>query len=107
MLECLPDRSASSQILIQPMTQPGLALYVTPLCGFCHYVMSAIRQLGLEVEIRDITANRDYLVALYHARGRTTVPVLRITTPQGEQWLPESRDIVRYLQDLKAAVDAE
>lgn len=88
------------------MSQPTLTLYVTPFCGFCRYVMSTIQQLGLEVEIRNIAADRNDLEALFNARGRTTVPVLRITSPDGEQWMPESRDIVQYLQTLKAGMDA-
>ena len=88
------------------MSQPQLALYVTPFCGFCRYVMSAIEQLGLEVEIRNIAADREALEALFNARGRTTVPVLRITTPEGEEWMPESRDIVQYLQGLSAGMAA-
>jgi hypothetical protein len=33
------------------------------------------------------------------ARGRTTIPVLRITTADGEdRWMQETADIVRYLQ---------
>ena len=88
------------------MPQPKLALYVTPLCGFCHYVMSVIRQLGLEVEIRNIAADRNDLEDLFNARGRTTVPVLRITSQEGDKWMPESRDIVQYLQAMKAGADA-
>lgn len=88
------------------MTQPQLALYVTPFCGFCRHVVSAIQQLGLAVEIRNIAEDRQALEDLYNARGRTTVPVLRITSPEGEQWMPESRDIVQYLQALKAGMDA-
>jgi len=86
------------------MTQPLLALYVTPFCGYCRYVMSAIEQLGLEVEIRNIAADRQALEDLFNARGRTTVPVLRIISPEGEKWMPESRDIVDYLQEVKAGV---
>jgi len=82
------------------MNKNTLALYITPLCGYCHWVMSAIEQLGLDVEIRDITTNRDDLEALYKARQRTTVPVLRITSKEDDQWMPESRDIVAYLQTL-------
>jgi hypothetical protein len=63
--------------------------------------MSAIRELGLEVEIRNIAADRNHLEDLYHARQRLTVPVLRITTVESDQWMPESRDIVAYLQGLE------
>ena len=80
---------------------PKLALYVTPICGYCHYVMSTIQELGLEVEIRNVYANRQDLEDLYNARKRTTVPILRITTDEGDEWMPESRDIVEYLQGLE------
>lgn len=83
------------------MTHSKFALYVTPFCGFCHYVMAAIQQLGLEVEIRNVAADREALEDLFNARGRTTVPVLRITSLEGERWMPESRDIVEYLQTLR------
>ena len=81
--------------------QAKLALYVTPLCGYCHYVIGTIKELGLEVEIRDVMADQRDLEDLYKARNRTTVPVLRITDNGEDQWMPESRDIVEYLQGLK------
>ncbi|MDC1528776.1 glutathione S-transferase N-terminal domain-containing protein [Gammaproteobacteria bacterium] len=79
---------------------PKLALYVTPMCGYCHYVMSTIQDLDLEVEIRNVYADRKDLEDLYNARKRTTVPVLRITTDEEDRWMPESRDIVEYLNTL-------
>lgn len=85
------------------MSRQQLTLYVTPYCGFCHYVLSAIQQLGLEVAIRNVAADHAALEDLYNARGRTTVPVLRITSPEGEQWLPESREIVKYLAGISQA----
>jgi len=30
--------------------------------------------------------------------------VLRIISPEGEKWMPESRDIVDYLREVKAGV---
>lgn len=85
--------------------QSTLALYVTPMCGFCHWVISQIQELGIEVEIRDIYMDENHREALYNARGRLTVPVLRINAEDNEQWMPESRDIVAYLQGLKAAAE--
>lgn len=77
-----------------------LALYYFDGCPFCNTVRSAIDQLGIGVELRNIfeeARHRDDLVA---ARGRATVPVLRITSPDGEdRWMPESRDITTYLQE--------
>ena len=85
---------------ISRMKKSSHALYITPLCGYCHWVISAIEQLRLDVEIRDITTNRDDLEDLYRARQRTTVPVLRISSEEEDQWMPESRDIVAYLKTL-------
>jgi glutathione S-transferase len=81
--------------------QPRLALYVSPMCVFCHYVMSTIQELGLDVEIHNVMADRNRLEELYKARNRTTVPVLKITSNDDVQWMPESRDIVQYLQGMK------
>lgn len=85
-----------------PAEEPGtdqLALYYFDGCPFCMRVRRAIDELGLAVELRDIYADRKDLEELREARGRTTVPVLRITGADGEdRWMPESADIVRYLQ---------
>lgn len=68
--------------------------------GFCQLDnRSAIDRLGVDVELRDIFESPEYRDELIKARGRATVPVLRITSPDGEErWMPESRDIVRYLE---------
>lgn len=76
-----------------------LALYLYEGCPFCIMVLSAIEQLGIDVELRNIFDNPEFRDELVAARGRTTVPVLRITGSGGEErWMPESRDIVSYLQ---------
>ncbi len=85
-----------------PSESPGedkLALYHFNGCPFCAMVRSAIDRLGIDVELQDIFENPEYRDDLIEARGRATVPVLRITSPNGEErWMPESRDIVRYLE---------
>ena len=76
-----------------------LALYHFEACPFCARVRRVVDELGIEVELRDIHADRSSLEELRQARGRTTVPVLRITSADGEErWMPESADIVRYLR---------
>ncbi len=76
-----------------------LALYHYDACPFCMMVRSEIEELGLDVELRDILLDMQHRNDLIEARGRATVPVLRITTPDGhDRWMPESRDIVQYLQ---------
>lgn len=80
-----------------------LALYYLDSCPFCRMVRSNIERLGIDVELRDILGNTDYRDELIEARGRATVPVLRITSPNGdEHWMPESRDIVKYLETTVA-----
>ncbi len=82
----------------EPM-QDRLALYHFDGCPFCTRVRRAIDGLGIDVELRNIYENPDFLRELREARGRTTVPVLRITSADGEErWMPESADIVRYLE---------
>lgn len=81
--------------------EPGdrLALYQFDTCPFCRRVRAAIERLGVNIELRDIHDEPRYRQELIAARGRATVPVLRVTTPDGhDRWMPESRDIVRYLE---------
>ena len=79
-------------------TADKLSLYHFPSCPFCVLVRSAIDQLGLDVDLRDIHEDSEHREALIAERGRATVPVLQIESPDGDRrWMPESRDIVRYL----------
>ncbi|MDJ0911628.1 MAG: glutathione S-transferase N-terminal domain-containing protein [Woeseiaceae bacterium] len=81
-------------------TTDKLALYHFGSCPFCRMVRSAIDELEIDVELRDIMQSPEHRDDLIGARGRATVPVLRITSPDGtDRWMPESRDIVRYLQE--------
>lgn len=73
-----------------------LALYVRPGCGYCEDVRGALRSLELQVEERDVFEDSEHMAALMAARGRATVPVLRIGE---DRWLPESQDIIDYLHE--------
>lgn len=76
-----------------------LALYHFNGCPFSNIAKAGINRLGIDVELRDIYQDPKHRDDLIKARGRATVPVLRITAPNGEErWMPESRDIVRYLE---------
>lgn len=76
-----------------------LALYYFPTCPFCIRVLSTIERLGLEIDLRNIRQSDEHWNELVTARGRATVPVLRISTPEGEErWMPESADIIQYLE---------
>ena len=91
VLECLGPA--------QHPQEDRLALYYFDGCPFCNRVRRVIDTLGIDVELRNIDEREDYREELRAARGRTTVPVLRITATGGdERWMPESADIVRYLE---------
>jgi glutaredoxin len=80
-------------------SEDKLALYYSPYCPYCIFVRSAIDKLKLDVELRDISANRKHFDALVGERNRATVPVLKISAATGNnRWMPESRCIVQYLE---------
>ncbi len=68
-------------------------------------VEHAIDQLGVDVERRDIFADAAHRQALIGARGRQTVPVLRIVEGDDERWMGESRDIIAWLKAEYANVE--
>jgi glutathione S-transferase len=76
-----------------------LALYHFDSCPYCWRVRRALADLGVEVELRDVEEHPEHLRALLEARGRRTVPVLRIRRAEGDEWLPESADIIAYLRE--------
>ncbi|TXG84206.1 MAG: hypothetical protein E6R12_05345 [Sphingomonadales bacterium] len=77
-----------------------LSLYYYPECPYCQRVLRAIDETGAKVELRHIWDEPEHRGALQAARGRTTVPVLRIEDASGDRWMPESADIARYLHGL-------
>ena len=77
---------------------PSLTLYHYFGCPFCMMVERVIDRLGLEVERRDILREPEARTALIEATGRKTVPVLKIGDGPEARWMPESRDIVRWLE---------
>ena len=83
----------------KPDAQPELALYYYPECPYCQRVLTAIAETGAEVALRHVWDDPQHRADLQAARGRTTVPVLRISGNDGDRWMPESADIVRYLRE--------
>lgn len=77
----------------------SLILYHFDACFYCRMVRRAIDRLGIDVEYRNILENPNARKELIEVRGRSTVPVLRGRTGDDEWWMPESRDIVKYLEE--------
>jgi glutathione S-transferase len=81
------------------MNPKNLSLYHFEGCPYCQRVRDAMKRLGVEIELRDVRASAEHLGALRAATGRSTVPVLRIEEGAGKtRWMPESLDIVAYLE---------
>lgn len=79
---------------------PGLALYQYMSCPYCALVRTAMDRLGLEIELRDTLEQPEFAEEVRTNTGRGTVPVLWIQSEDGEvRWLPESWDIIRYLEE--------
>ena len=79
-----------------------LTLYYQPICFYCRRVMQLMQRLQLDhIELRNTLLEPDARAALLEARGRATVPVLHIQTPDDEErWMPESADIIHYLKEM-------
>lgn len=78
----------------------GLSLYGFPSCPYCRRVLGLIDSLGLEIPLRNTMTDGAYQSEIVNALGRGTVPVLRIENKSGKvQWLPESADIMEYLEE--------
>jgi len=78
----------------------SLELYGYPGCPYCRRVLNAISMLEIDVPLRNTMTDDANNEALVAATGRETVPVLRIEKRDGSvRWLPESLDIVRFLNE--------
>jgi glutaredoxin len=97
----IEPESIRTPVSAEGAEEPRLALYYSQTCGYCWRVQRVIDELKIPVELRDIWEKPAYLAELHQARRRSTVPVLRIEAPNGSvTWMPESRDIIRYLQGV-------
>lgn len=76
----------------------ALTLYHLPACPFCLKVRAAAEALGIELELVDVSRDREARALLLRTLGRATVPVLRLPGEPHDRLLPESDDIVAYLR---------
>lgn len=90
-------RSALRQRQVNEETR-HLALYQSPLCGYCVSVKREIRRLDLQIELRNIVGQEMWRDNLRREGGRLQVPCLQITHPERTEWLYESTEIIRYLR---------
>lgn len=89
------QRPLAEQQKIDVQTQ-ALTLYQYPACPFCVKVRRAMRRQGLNIQTLDAktSPHKDELIT---QGGKQQVPCLRIEASDEVQWLYESKDIIRYL----------
>jgi glutaredoxin len=76
-----------------------LALYHFKTCPFCIKVRHEMARLSLPISLRDAQHDPEHRSALLQGGGKVQTPCLRITDSQGQvQWMYESNDIIKYLQ---------
>lgn len=82
-----------------PQEPTHLALYQYDSCPYCAMVRSAIRQLGVDIEIRDTLRDPARRRELIEGGGMSQVPCLRLDyADDRSEWMYESLDIIAYLR---------
>lgn len=81
--------------------QEMLELYTLPGCPFCARVKHKLDELDLEYERRVVPAFRFQRDEVKEISGQTGVPVL-VDPTNGVVGMPESRDIIAYLEQTYA-----
>lgn len=79
------------------MSEPDLELYVLPGCPFCAKVESKLDELDLDYEEHTVPAAHSERDEVEEVSGQTGVPVL-VDHTKGIEGMPESSDIVEYLE---------
>jgi glutathione S-transferase len=74
-----------------------LELYQFEGCPYCAHVREALDDLGLDYIVRTVPHDEDARARVFAVSGQSKVPVL--VDPDRDLVLPESRDIIAYLND--------
>ena len=77
----------------------GLSLYQYDFCPFCVITKRAIKKLNIDIEMRNTQKNPEYRQELIAEGGMSQVPCLRIEENDSVEWMYESGDIIKYLND--------
>ena len=76
----------------------NIELYELPGCPFCAKVVDALDELGLEYESHEVPRAHGDRTEVEEISGQTGVPVL-VDRDHGVEGMPESDDIVAYLEE--------
>ena len=101
-----PDLSPEQQQALDAQST-DLKLYQFKQCPFCVKTRRAIRRLGLNIETRDARYDDHWKAELIDQGGRYQVPCLRIDKDdESTEWIYESNNIIRYLDQRFGAAEA-
>jgi glutaredoxin len=76
-----------------------LALYHFKTCPFCIKVRHEMARLSLPITLRDAQHDAAHRAELQQGGGKIQTPCLKIADGQGNvQWMYESGEIIKYLQ---------
>jgi len=79
-----------------------LVLYELPGCPYCAKVKQKLADLDLEYEAREVPRSHGARTEVEEVSGQTGVPVL-VDEAHGVEGMPESDDIVEYLEETYGA----
>ncbi len=98
-------RDMETQALVDEKTK-NFTLYQFRACPFCVKVRFALKRQSLNIEICDAKNDPTHRETLQKNGGHIKVPCLRIKSDSGnkEEWLYESDEIIRYLEQHVAKV---
>ncbi|MCW8955640.1 MAG: glutathione S-transferase N-terminal domain-containing protein [Gammaproteobacteria bacterium] len=92
------QRSTEQQQQVDEKTR-NLTLYQFKTCPFCIKVRRSMKQLALNIELRDAQHNQQHRQELLEGGGEVQTPCLKIVHDDGRiEWMYESSDIVSFLQ---------
>ncbi|RDL44418.1 glutaredoxin [Marinomonas piezotolerans] len=90
-------RTPEQQQAINTAAQ-GLSLYQFFACPFCIKTRRAIYKLNVPIEMRNASEGSPHRQELKDGGGKVKVPCLRIEQDGQVQWMYESSEIIRYLE---------
>lgn len=74
-----------------------LTLFYKPTCPFCQRVLGEVEDMGIQLNLKDISTDTVALDELIEKGGKKMVPFLE--DPERGVLMYESGDIVAYLQE--------
>lgn len=91
-------RPATEQLRID-LECAKFTLYQFNTCPFCIKVRHEMARLSLPIQLRDAQHDPEHKTDLLQGGGKVQTPCLQIKDAQGNvQWMYESSDIIKYLQ---------